>query len=107
MYVYTSEYNIVQYMMWLLCFSRSGSLGGSQFGSSVVCRLIVKSWVSVGLRIACVTGMTWTLAVACHLYVQPVSRRFANLSFYLWIVSYFLLVVGEVVGGFYYHMSIT
>jgi hypothetical protein len=63
-------------------------LASVQFGKTVFqSRMIVKSWVKDVLYIVCITGMGWTLAVACHIYVQPVSRRFANLAFYLWILS--------------------
>ena len=31
--------------------------------------------------------LLWTLTSVCEAYVQPVSRRMANLSFVLWLVK--------------------
>ena len=49
-------------------------------------RKSVSEFYHVALFLGVGVVLLWTLTSVCEVYVQPVSRRMANLPFILWLV---------------------
>ena len=50
----------------------------------------LKSLLRLSLKFAVLLFMSFTLLIYCHNYVEQSSRRMANITYCLWIVSVFL-----------------
>lgn len=61
---------------------------GVQLGKVVMKqRETVSDWLKGSIHIAIVTAGSWILLLCSEKYVEPVSRRFANLSYILWMMG--------------------
>ncbi|XP_066298484.1 phosphatidylinositol-glycan biosynthesis class W protein-like [Branchiostoma lanceolatum] len=58
-------------------------------------RSTVQQWLvgCVQLLVSC--GVFWVLLVLCEEYVEPVSRRTANLAYQLWMMVYNIQIIGS------------
>nr|XP_006640901.1 PREDICTED: phosphatidylinositol-glycan biosynthesis class W protein [Lepisosteus oculatus]XP_015223119.1 PREDICTED: phosphatidylinositol-glycan biosynthesis class W protein [Lepisosteus oculatus]XP_015223120.1 PREDICTED: phosphatidylinositol-glycan biosynthesis class W protein [Lepisosteus oculatus] len=69
-------------------------MAGVQVGLHVMeSRMVVKDWIKAIARLLLGSFALWAVLFVCQMFVEPVSRRMANLSFGIWTVAqslYFL-----------------
>ncbi|KAJ8412397.1 hypothetical protein AAFF_G00127330 [Aldrovandia affinis] len=63
-------------------------LAGVQVGLYVMqSRSLVKDWIKAIYKLLLVSFVLWVALYICQTFVEPVSRRMANLSFCIWIIA--------------------
>lgn len=59
---------------------------------NILCFILVrhslKGLVPVLLQVTVLDAMFWLLTLCSDAYIEPISRRFVNLSYILWMVSH-------------------
>ena len=62
-------------------------MGSSNLLVSFLLRSALKDYTMVLVKVTVLDVVLWLLTWSSNVYVEPVSRRFANLTYVLWTVS--------------------